>query len=90
MTAYHFIVAREHPELVVSSCSPGFIQTKLTAGMGASLTVEKSTVSLKKLLFEDLGEKAWVYYGSDGLRSQLDSMRNPGEPEYQPPANWWK
>lgn len=89
MTAYHFIVSREHPELVVSVCSPGFIQTKLTAGMGASLTPEEGTKSLKKLLFEDLGGHAWIYYGSDALKSPLDVLRNPGEPEYEPAKNWW-
>ena len=88
MTAYHFILSRENPDLVVSTASPGFIQTKMTEGMGAKLTPEEGTKSLTKLLFEDLGERAWIYYGSDGLKSPLTWMRNPGEPEYEP-GEWW-
>ena len=84
LTSYHMILARENPSLVVSTCSPGFINTKMTAGYGASLEPEDGTVSLKKCILDDLGEcKGW-YYGSDGLRSPLTYMRNPGEPEYKP------
>lgn len=83
MTAYHMILAAENQNLVVSTCSPGFIATKMTAGFGASLTPEQGTVSLLKCLFGDLGAcKGW-YYGSDGLRSPLNASRNPGEPEYE-------
>jgi len=83
LTAYYMSLAREHPRLVVSTCSPGFIATAMTAGFGASLQPEQGTVSLKKCILGHLGAcKGW-YYGSDGLRSPLNYMRNPGEPEYQ-------
>jgi len=83
LTAYYMQLARELPRLVVSTCSPGFIATALTAGFGASLQPEQGTVSLKKCILGDLGACSGWYYGSDGLRSPLDHMRNPGEPEYQ-------
>lgn len=84
LTAYHMMLARENPSLIVSTCSPGFINTKMTSGFGASLEPEDGTISLKKCILDDLGEcKGW-YYGSDGLRSPLNYMRNPGEPEYNP------
>ena len=90
MTAYHFIVSRNNPDLVVSTASPGFIATKMTKGMDASKTPEEGTKSLLKLLFEDLGPRAWIYYGSDCLKSPLTFMRNPGEPEFEPETEWWK
>mmetsp|Transcript_7740 Transcript_7740/g.13050 ORF Transcript_7740/g.13050 Transcript_7740/m.13050 type:complete len:294 (-) Transcript_7740:190-1071(-) len=84
LTAYYMVLARNHPNLVVSTCSPGFINTNMTAGFGAALQPEEGTVSLRKCILGDLGEcKGW-YYGSDGLRSPLDVSRNPGEPEYTP------
>jgi NAD(P)-dependent dehydrogenase (short-subunit alcohol dehydrogenase family) len=84
LTAYHMILARENPNLLVSTISPGFINTNMTSGFGASLQPEESTISLRKCILQDLGDcKGW-YYGSDGLRSPLDRTRNPGEPEYQP------
>jgi carbonyl reductase 1 len=81
LTAYAMVLARKYPDLVVSSCSPGFINTKMTAGFGATLQPEDGTVSLMHCLFNDLGGNGW-YFGSDGLRSPLHLMRNPGEPAY--------
>lgn len=81
LTAYAMLLAREYPKLVVSSCSPGFINTKMTQGFGATLQPEEGTVSLMHCLFNELGGNGW-YFGSDGLRSPLHLMRNPGEPAY--------
>lgn len=83
LTAYYMLLAAENPDLIVSTCSPGFIATKLTAGFKGGLQPEEGTVSLRKCILGDLGAcKGW-YYGSDGLRSPLHLSRNPGEPEYQ-------
>lgn len=82
LTAYYMLLAREMPNLVVSTCSPGFIATNMTAGFGASLTPEQGTVSLRKCIHGDLGACKGFYYGSDGLRSPLNVMRNPGDPEF--------
>jgi carbonyl reductase 1 len=80
LTAYTIQQAKKYPNLVCTSLSPGFIQTKMTAGFGARLTPEQGTVSLLKCLFEDVVSGS--YYGSDGLRSPLTVTRDPGTPEY--------
>ena len=81
LTAYAMLLARKYPNLIVSSCSPGFINTKMTAGWGAKLEPKDGTRSLKHCLFSELGGNGW-YFGSDGVRSPLHVMRNPGEPAY--------
>ena len=48
---YNMISARENPNLMVSAVSPGFIDTAMTAGMGAKLTPEQGTVSTRHCLF---------------------------------------
>ena len=76
-------LAASRPDLVVNSCTPGWIATDLTKGMGASNPPEKGTLAPMKLLFGELPESArGHYFGSDGLRSPLDRYRNPGDPEY--------
>jgi len=72
-----------HPDLLVNSCSPGFIDTDLTKGFGATLTPEEGTVSALHCLFSpDVG--TGKYFGSDGLRSPLDKYRAPGDAPYEP------
>jgi len=83
------------PGLVINACSPGFIVTDLTVNHIANKMgkkpedmgmkgVEESTVAPMRLLFGD-GLKSGNYHGSDGLRSPLDYMRDPGAPEYDGP-----
>ena len=81
LSALTMIQARQNPSLVVTSLSPGFINTPMTAGNGARLTPEQGCVSALKCLFGDV-TSGW-YYGSDGLRSPLTVTRDPGTPEYQ-------
>lgn len=81
LSAYTMLLARENPKLICSSLSPGFINTAIVAGFGATKTPEEGTVSLMHCLFETLPGSGY-YYGSDALRSPLHYMRNPGEPEY--------
>ena len=73
--------AAKYSNLKVTSLSPGFIQTNMTAGYGAKLTAEEGTVSLRKCLFGEV--ETGFYYGSDGLRSPLTMTRDPGMPEYK-------
>ena len=75
------ILARNHPNVLVSCCSPGFVDTHMTEGMGATKPASEGTHSIMKCLFDEL-KGSGFYYGSDGLRSPLKGMRNPGEPEY--------
>lgn len=44
LNAYTVLHAKENPELIINSCSPGWILTDLTAGMGATNPPEKGTV----------------------------------------------
>ena len=78
---YTKVLAHEHPNIMSSCCTPGFINTALTKGWGAKKSPAEGTPAIKKLLFEPLAGNGW-YYGSDGVRSPYHFMRNPGEPEY--------
>jgi carbonyl reductase 1 len=80
LASYTRLLAKE-TKWQVSCCTPGFIDTKLTAGWGAKKTPEEGTLAIKKCLFEPLEGNGW-YYGSDGVRSPYHFMRNPGEPAY--------
>lgn len=89
--AYTRIVAREHPELIVNACTPGFIETDMTrhyvAGQGKSAaelgmkSPAEGTRSTMFLLFGAPGGSG-RYFGSDALRSPLDRYRAPGSPAY--------
>ena len=91
VNTYTFILSKQHPNIMMNSCSPGFIQTDLTKPwlersgktpeeMGM-LPVEKGTVAPIHLLMGNL-EGNGRYYGSDSKRSPMHKARNPGEPEY--------
>ena len=75
---------KAHPSLFINTCSPGYVLTDLTAGMGASKTPEQSNCHVAPLhiLFGDDVAQGW-YYGSDAVRSPLDIYRGPGEPPYE-------
>jgi len=79
------ILAREHPNLLCSTLSPGFIDTAMTKGFGAKLTPEQGTVSARHCLFAALGGNGWMY-GSDAKRAPIDASRDPGDPEYTDPT----
>lgn len=81
LACYTGLFARQHPNIITSCVSPGFIDTQMTAGWGASKSPDQGTLAIKKCLFEDL-EGSGLYYGSDGLRSPYHFLRNPGEPVY--------
>ena len=77
--------AKANPSVIINSCTPGFIATDMTAGMGATNAPEKGTLAPLHLLF---GEEAALgtgrYYGSDAVRSPLDRYRGPGDPPFEP------
>ena len=75
---------KAHPSLFINTCSPGYVLTDLTAGMGASKTPEQSNCHVAPLhiLFGDDVAHGW-YYGSDAVRSPLDIYRGPGDPPYE-------
>ena len=82
MQMYTAFLASTFPYLKINAVSPGFIDTALTKGYGATLKPEQGTVSIRHCLFNDLNGNGW-YYGSDAKRSPLHYMRNPGEPEFK-------
>ena len=54
--------------------------TKLSAPMEVPMPMERA-VSSRKCLFEELSGSEY-FWGSEGSRSPLHYLRNPGEPEY--------
>mmetsp|Transcript_13102 Transcript_13102/g.31862 ORF Transcript_13102/g.31862 Transcript_13102/m.31862 type:complete len:279 (+) Transcript_13102:101-937(+) len=81
LACYTMSLARDHPKLTVSVITPGMIKTNITKGFGASKEPHEGTVSIRKCLFEELSGSGY-FWGSDGLRSPLHCLRNPGDPEY--------
>lgn len=90
--AYTLILAREHPNLRVNACTPGFIETDMTRGFAEGKTREEldqmglkppeaGAVSPLFLLFGDPPGNG-RYYGSDAQRSPLDRYRSPGSPAF--------
>ena len=65
LTNYTSALAKLRPNLKISCCSPGFIDTAISRGWGATKTPEEGTVSIKHCLFGELAGNGW-YYGSDG------------------------
>ncbi len=88
---YTLILAREHPNLRVNACTPGFIETDMTRHYAESQSKSPADLGMKPpsegakaplhLLFGDL-EGNGRYYGSDAKRSPLDRYRAPGSPAY--------
>lgn len=81
LAAFTQALPRLYPTVVSSCCSPGFIDTNMTKGYGATKTPAEGTPAIKKLLFDSLAGNGW-YYGSDGERSPYHFMRSPGAPPY--------
>eukprot|EP00814_Leptocylindrus_danicus_P002322 CAMPEP_0116027402 /NCGR_PEP_ID=MMETSP0321-20121206/14619_1 /TAXON_ID=163516 /ORGANISM="Leptocylindrus danicus var. danicus, Strain B650" /LENGTH=285 /DNA_ID=CAMNT_0003500773 /DNA_START=53 /DNA_END=910 /DNA_ORIENTATION=+ len=83
LNAYTVIYAQENGNnLVMNSCSPGYILTDMTRGMGASNPPSKGAECPVTLLMEDGVATGW-YYGSDSVRSPLNVYRGPGDPPYE-------
>jgi len=82
-------MANSHPKLSFSSITPGFIETAITKGMGASKPPEEGTVSIRHCLFQKL-EGSGYFYGSDAIRSPFWPVRSPGEPPFTGVYPWSK
>lgn len=80
LASWTVAMAATHPNILWSCCTPGFINTKLVAGMGARLQPD-DVIVLKHLLLQPLEGNGW-YYGSDAKRSPYHVMRSPGQPVY--------
>lgn len=84
VNAYTMLLANEHPNLAINACSPGFIDTDITRGMGATKPPEEGTKAAFYCLMGELQGNG-RYYGSDAVRSPLDRYRSPGDPPYTGP-----
>lgn len=81
LACYTMDLAAGHPDLLISIITPGWIRTRMTEGSAASKDPSEGTVSTMRCLFDVLPGSGY-FWGSDGKRSPLHKMRNPGEPEY--------
>ena len=97
LNAYTMEIARKHPNLLINSCTPGFIETDLTRGyaersgktpqdMGMK-PIDDGAKSAVYLMMADLRAdipdyESGRYYGSDAVRSPLHKYRSPGDPPY--------
>ncbi len=89
--AYTMILARQHPNLIINACTPGFIETDMTIPMAQSsgktpaemgMKAPEEGASASVFLMMGNPEGSGNYYGSDCLRSPIDKYRSPGEPPY--------
>ena len=87
---YTLMLAREHPQLVVNACTPGFIETDLgltfigdrtPAEAGMKTPADGARVAMFLLFGHPQG--TGHYYGSDSRRSPLHKYRAPGTPAYK-------
>ena len=92
LNAYTIALAREHSNLLINACTPGFIETDLTRPYAERRGVAPEEMGMKPpeeatkaplfLLFGEPGGTGW-YFGSDAERSPLDRYRSPGDPPYR-------
>ena len=95
VNTYTFYMSNKHPNIIMNSCSPGWIETDLSrpgTSLGGGkrsgerpqgmLPVEKGTISSIHLLMDELQGNG-RYYGSDAKRSPMHKSRDPDkDPEY--------
>jgi NAD(P)-dependent dehydrogenase (short-subunit alcohol dehydrogenase family) len=84
LNAYTVIHAKMDKDLVINSCTPGFIDTDLTKGNGASNPPSKGAVPPCWLMMDEQVPTMPTgrYYGSDCVRSPLHVYRGPGDDPY--------
>jgi len=87
LSVYTEYLAKAYPKIISSSITPGFIDTKITAGFGASKSPEEGTVSIRHCLFKEL-EGNGFFYGSDAVRSPFYPSRSPGTAPFTGSYPW--
>ena len=84
VNAYTVLQAKVDKDLIINSCTPGWIATDMTRGHGATNPPSKGAVPPCWLMMDDAVAKQPTgrYYGSDCVRSPLHYYRGPGEAPY--------
>ena len=67
---YAMQLTRIYPEINISSCNPGFIQTNMSMGYGAQKKPDEAIQVFQHLLFDDLDENG-CFYACDGRKQSL-------------------
>jgi NAD(P)-dependent dehydrogenase (short-subunit alcohol dehydrogenase family) len=90
LSDYTLLLARElASKNVLAFClSPGYIDTAITAGWAGGKPPEEGTVAIRRCLFEAGKEESGWFFGSDGKRSPMHFLRNPGEPVFDGVVDW--
>lgn len=86
LNAYTVLHAKVEPDLIINSVTPGFIQTDMTSGTSATNLPSKGAVPPCWLMMDTEtvpNLPRGRYYGSDCVRSPLDTYRGPGEPPFE-------
>lgn len=82
LNLYTMYLAAKYKDLMVTACTPGFIETDLTASVsGDKKQPYEGTHSPFHCLFGSTN--SGYFYGSDCLRSPLHAYRSPGSPAYE-------
>lgn len=94
VNAYMQILARSHPRLLVSACTPGFLETDLTkpylertvgaktaAELGMQPAREGTKVTMHLLFSTELAGSG-CFYGADAKRAPLHRYRSSGDPPF--------
>jgi len=97
LNAYTMELAKKNPNLLINSCTPGFIETDLTKGFVKNSSKTPAEMGMKSpdagakaavylmmgdLRFEIADYESGRYYGSDAVRSPLHKYRSPGDAAY--------
>jgi carbonyl reductase 1 len=91
VSAYTWCLAKQHdPDgLIINAVTPGYINTDMTRGGGATNPPSMGAIPPTWLLMDASLRDGRVptgrYYGSDCKRSPLDVYRGPGDPVYEGP-----
>eukprot|EP00538_Stauroneis_constricta_P001095 CAMPEP_0119561186 /NCGR_PEP_ID=MMETSP1352-20130426/16935_1 /TAXON_ID=265584 /ORGANISM="Stauroneis constricta, Strain CCMP1120" /LENGTH=292 /DNA_ID=CAMNT_0007609343 /DNA_START=54 /DNA_END=932 /DNA_ORIENTATION=- len=90
LASYTVYLSRQHDssKVAVFCLTPGFVDTNMTKGRGASLTPFEGTKSTRHCIFDARPNESGWYFGSDSKRSPLHVLRSPGEPVFDGVYPW--
>lgn len=85
LNAYTVLHGKAQKEIIVNSCTPGYILTDLTAGTSASNPPSKGAIPPCWVMMDPSIDALppGRYYGSDCVRSPIHVYRGPGDAPYE-------